>query len=755
MRSNDAMLFAGFGASPSLPEVAGAAAAVAQLAAETLRSGNEAAVVLSGAGTSGRLAMCIARSYNRQLARCGLAPCFHYLIAGGERALFAAAELAEDEAGKAVEDLVSLERQHRGGRGWSRVLYVGITCGLSATYVGAQLEYALKTPHYAAVLVGFNPVERARKVKMADWGRSFFDLALDVVARQRQSASEEARFGAQGRRAPAYVLTPVVGPESVQGSTRLKGGTATRILLDSIFAAAVASVAFVPLAGASPSSGAAPVAEACSVGLKQAFAAFEGAASAAYSHVDRLAQVVRMAADARAAGGSVVYVGGGGAGLVGMVDASEQVPTFGAHERDFRACLAGGWVGIRQHPPTHKKPRRRQRRASVSGEMGGKAVGSAEAGAAAEGRPPRPPTQVQRARTADAATEAAATEAAAAAAPARSWFGGLVRTSSLPVQSSVDAKAAEEAASVIRRGSNSNSGAARSQSDVVRREFSAARSASLQKLPIVAAEAFVVAASGLGKLGKDDLLVIVGGGNGRLELTDDVPADVISEVLDARQRQGFKLAVFAPEVAAHDRVVCLASDRSGKEAVGDDMDSLGAPLPVAKTMASALAAADVVVPLTLPPAAAAPLLPAVDSLAEVALKMALNVVSTGAHVLIGKVYGSRMIDVRVSNDKLLHRAGGIVAELASCSQEAAHRSVLRAVHELDADTAVDGKLSLPSAEHVHVAIAKERVVPTAVLLAMGVCGTVAEAHAELGAHPTVRAAVAHAQSRAAAKSQRT
>ena len=93
-------------------------------------------------------------------------------IAGGERALFAAAELAEDEAGKAVEDLVSLERQHRGGRGWSRVLYVGITCGLSATYVGAQLEYALKTPHYAAVLVGFNPVERARKVKMADWGRT-------------------------------------------------------------------------------------------------------------------------------------------------------------------------------------------------------------------------------------------------------------------------------------------------------------------------------------------------------------------------------------------------------------------------------------------------------------------------------------------------------------------------------------------------------------------------------------------------------
>ena len=126
----------------------------------------------------------------------------------------------------------------------------------------------------------------------------------------------------------------------------------------------------------------------------------------------------------------------------------------------------------------------------------------------------------------------------------------------------------------------------------------------------------------------------------------------------AKAKQKFKMAVVTPEVAQHDRMLCVASD-SACDPQHDDDEVVTPPL-VAEALAGVCAAAELVLPLTLPSTAAAPLLPGVDSLAEVALKMALNVVSTGAHVLIGKVYGNRMIDVRVSNDKLLHRAAAIV-----------------------------------------------------------------------------------------------
>lgn len=52
-------------------------------------------------------------------------------------------------------------------------------------------------------------------------------------------------------------------------------------------------------------------------------------------------------------------------------------------------------------------------------------------------------------------------------------------------------------------------------------------------------------------------------------------------------------------------------------------------------------------------------------------KMALNIISTGAMVKIGKAYGNRMIDVSVSNIKLHDRALRIISALTDLSREAA------------------------------------------------------------------------------------
>lgn len=52
-------------------------------------------------------------------------------------------------------------------------------------------------------------------------------------------------------------------------------------------------------------------------------------------------------------------------------------------------------------------------------------------------------------------------------------------------------------------------------------------------------------------------------------------------------------------------------------------------------------------------------------------KMALNIISTGAMVRYGKVYGNRMIDVAVTNDKLQDRALRIISDLTDLDRQEA------------------------------------------------------------------------------------
>ncbi len=54
-------------------------------------------------------------------------------------------------------------------------------------------------------------------------------------------------------------------------------------------------------------------------------------------------------------------------------------------------------------------------------------------------------------------------------------------------------------------------------------------------------------------------------------------------------------------------------------------------------------------------------------------KMALNIISTGAMVRSGKVYGNRMIDVAVTNDKLSDRALRIISDLTDLDRQEANQ----------------------------------------------------------------------------------
>ncbi len=57
--------------------------------------------------------------------------------------------------------------------------------------------------------------------------------------------------------------------------------------------------------------------------------------------------------------------------------------------------------------------------------------------------------------------------------------------------------------------------------------------------------------------------------------------------------------------------------------------------------------------------------------AGTATKMALNIISTSVMIKLGKVYGNRMVDLSVCNDKLMNRAIGILLDIGSVDKKRA------------------------------------------------------------------------------------
>lgn len=85
--------------------------------------------------------------------------------------------------------------------------------------------------------------------------------------------------------------------------------------------------------------------------------------------------------------------------------------------------------------------------------------------------------------------------------------------------------------------------------------------------------------------------------------------------------------------------------------------------------------------------------------AGTAQKMVLNMISTGAMVQTGKVYGNLMVDVQVTNDKLAGRARRIVAQAAGVD-EAHAASLLRSAENRVKVAIVMGRLDVPAAAAV-------------------------------------------------------
>jgi N-acetylmuramic acid 6-phosphate etherase len=144
-------------------------------------------LVYLGAGTSGRLGVLDASECPPTF---GIDPARVVgVIAGGDRALRLSAESAEDDAGQGAADVAAL------GLGPDDVL-VGIAASGRTPYVVGALEHA-RAVGALAVAVACNAGSRIGAVA---------DVAIEVVA----------------------------GPEFIAGSTRLKSGTAQKLVLNTL-----------------------------------------------------------------------------------------------------------------------------------------------------------------------------------------------------------------------------------------------------------------------------------------------------------------------------------------------------------------------------------------------------------------------------------------------------------------------------------------------------------------------------------------
>ncbi|XP_065830844.1 glucokinase regulatory protein-like [Oscarella lobularis] len=282
---------------------------------ENMHKGANNAFVFSGCGTSGRVGWLCCRAFNQVLEEWNIRPCFHYLIAGGDQALIVSKEMPEDDPIQGSKELEKTVQD------FDTTLFFGITCGLSAPYVAGQIDYALNKENIIPVLVGFNPVSLARDSFIEKWPvKNCKDVFLNLQASEK-----------------GFILNPIVGPESITGSTRMKGGSMTKILLDVIFLAALNKTLTSHKMVSRKT-----IINLVDLNHRAAMEVYRA------SVVTQLSSVIEIAGEClREPNGHLYYVGSGEFALTGLVDGSEMVDTYGAGLDEIRGFVDGGWAVCR------------------------------------------------------------------------------------------------------------------------------------------------------------------------------------------------------------------------------------------------------------------------------------------------------------------------------------------------------------------------------------------------------------------------
>ncbi|MCX7918151.1 MAG: hypothetical protein N3A72_00810 [bacterium] len=537
-RQTDSQIFNGYSIYPGLndTEILNRIEVAVDRIVPVVKAKRKKAIVISGAGTSGRLAMFISRTFNRILKQSGHPPIFNYLIAGGDKALIQAQEGAEDDPNQAVTDLTSIISDAE------LVAYFGVTCGFSAPYIAGQLNYTANRKNIFSVLLGFNPTEAARNVPIENWDKTFLDVVHSIH-----------------RKKNCLILNPIIGPEPITGSTRMKSGSATKIILELIFTLAFEKSGILDKIPYSKTQ--IPTVKSKIQSLLQQY---EITRTETYRELDAISALVHRAGYTLRNKGHIYYLGLAPYAILGIIDASECPPTFGAEFDDVRGFIDHGWYGLLE----------------TGNDLS--AVGP--------------------------------------------------------------------------------------QYRIGIEEFIT------HKLP---------------KLTRHDTVLYLG--------ETKIPNRFVTLLKKSQAHNAYTGAIIIN---------------------GTDKQIAGVDTLVTPRLSCSSLTAD-----------------GHQAFSEFAMKLILNAITTGGHILAGKIYQNRMIDLKISNNKLYYRTMNIISDIMKVSKRNAMECMLKAIYGTNRLT--ESQKTAPISAHINAATGKEKIVPTAMLLATGRF-SVAEATAALKKEPIVR-----------------
>ena len=468
----------------------------------------------------------------------------------------------------------------------SRVVVVGVSCGFSAAYVAEALERALDDgeglfcgARVDVTCVGFNHPSSARP----DFHRVMTAL----------------HGSARGER---VLINPILGPEAIAGSPRMKGGTATKLVLDAAFAAAAVSAC---ASRPNPHGAQSRVRATIDRLVRRAFAAGAAAtaaasASVAETNAEGLGVIMTKVASCVARGGRAHYVAANRDGS-NVEDVEDAAPESSRPES--------------RRAPLDVPERRRTSRASAPSTPRNSTPRSARhprgfAGGAATDGPRRPASPTRNFRT------------------TRSSRGDAIRTSGRPPS---------RCSSVRGRGRSAREAKAETNGTETETMFAGTTCVGrvCARADSDAYDAPPWASSGR----PGDVFIDV---PWEAEETRDGDGDGDGDGRDGARTGGGE---------GRGRDGGEGRGRDGGEGRGRDGGE-GRERPRGYDVSRDFRAPRV---------------------AELAMKHAVNAVSTGAHVLLGKTLDGRMIDLRVGNEKLFRRAVDSVRTLAhDCSLAQAH-----------------------------------------------------------------------------------
>lgn len=236
-----------------------------------IRSTQKIDVILIGAGTSGRLCRLMAKVLQPVVSEnINLIP----IIAGGIKALVRAEPNTEDMFQVGVDDYLAYTKDINR----ENCYVIGVTCGLSANYVMGALSEANRYSYGKTAIIGFNLVEQAT-----------INIDNDIV-----------------------VLNPIIGPEPIVGSVRMKGGTTTMIMIYALLTAAINTDRQIYM------------------NFINVLQDSRRVLSMMDHYHDKISQLITLGHNILSNGGSINLLGGSLFGTLCIYDAAECPPTFGA-----------------------------------------------------------------------------------------------------------------------------------------------------------------------------------------------------------------------------------------------------------------------------------------------------------------------------------------------------------------------------------------------------------------------------------------